>query len=173
MEGKIALANEGAHSRPRIIHAGGDATGAVIETTLLKLIQLSAITLLEHYLVTDILVDRGKGSWSRGVGHGPVAEVRSFGCRVLIMAAGGAGRLYRVTTNPSVATGDGIALAYRAGAEVMDLEFFQFHPTVLHLPGAPPFLISEAVRGEGALLLNATGGRFMPEYHPQAELGPP
>lgn len=171
VEGKIALANEGAHSRARVIHAGGDATGAVIETTLLRVIQLSAITLLEHHLVTDILVDGGKVAGVE-VLDTVRSQMRSYGCRALIMATGGAGCLYQVTTNPSVATGDGIALAYRAGAEVMDLEFFQFHPTVLHLPGVPPFLISEAVRGEGALLLNATGVRFMPKYHPQAELAP-
>jgi len=95
-----------------------------------------------------------------------------FGCRFLILASGGCGQLYKVSTNPQVATGDGVALAYRAGAEVMDMEFIQFHPTALRLPGVPAFLISEAVRGEGGLLRDESGRRFMPDYHPQAELAP-
>ncbi|MEE8205112.1 MAG: FAD-binding protein, partial [Dehalococcoidales bacterium] len=93
-----------------------------------------------------------------------------FGCRFMILATGGAGRLFRFSTNPPVATADGIALAFKAGAEVMDMEFFQFHPTVLHLPGVTPFLISEAIRGEGGLLRNADGVRFMPGYAEKAEL---
>ena len=95
-----------------------------------------------------------------------------YGCQHLILATGGAGQMYRVSTNPAVATGDGIALAYRAGAEIMDMEFVQFHPTALRLPGVQPFLISEAVRGEGGILRDTAGERFMPEYHPKAELAP-
>lgn len=97
---------------------------------------------------------------------------QSFECRNLILATGGAGQLFKFTTNPEVATGDGVALAFRAGAEIMDMEFFQFHPTALHLPGVEPFLISEAVRGEGGILRNIKGEAFMKGYTPQAELAP-
>src|SRR5439155_7938136 len=95
-----------------------------------------------------------------------------YECRHLVLATGGAGQMYRVSTNPQVATGDGIALAYRAGAEIMDMEFVQFHPTALRLPGVQPYLISEAVRGEGGILYDTTGVRFMPDYDPRAELAP-
>ena len=98
-------------------------------------------------------------------------EFTDYSCRFLILATGGAGQLYSHTTNPEIATGDGIALAYCAGAEIMDMEFVQFHPTALRLPGAQPFLISEAVRGEGGILADVTGERFMPEYHERAEIG--
>jgi L-aspartate oxidase len=104
--------------------------------------------------------------------HTESGEVNEYSCRHLVLATGGAGQLFRVSTNPEVATGDGIALAYRAGAEVMDMEFFQFHPTALRLPGVQAFLISEAVRGEGGVLRDVSGERFMPEYHPKAELAP-
>ena len=99
-------------------------------------------------------------------------ETSEYSCRHLVLATGGAGQMYRVSTNPAVATGDGIALAYRAGAEVTDMEFVQFHPTALRLPGVQPFLISEAVRGEGGVLRDVRGKRFMPDYHPMAELAP-
>ncbi|MCL5076238.1 MAG: L-aspartate oxidase [Chloroflexi bacterium] len=169
VEGQVALGMEGGHSLPRVLHAGGDATGARIETTLSHLARSSAVTILEYHLVTEIAVD------AEGV-QGVVAldcrsgEYRQFGCRFLVLASGGAGQLFLFNTNPEVATADGVALAYRAGAVIQDMEFFQFHPTALRLPGAPPFLISEAVRGEGGILVNTAGERFMPRYHPKAEL---
>ncbi|MBI1885314.1 MAG: L-aspartate oxidase [Chloroflexi bacterium] len=169
--GEIALSQEGAHSVPRVVHAGGDSTGAHIELTLSGIVKLSRVTVIEESLAARIVVEGGHVTgidaleWRSGT-------ARRFECRHLILATGGAGQMYRVSTNPTVATGDGIALAYRAGAEVMDMEFFQFHPTALRKPGVQPFLISEAVRGEGGLLLNVRGERFMPEHHPKAELAP-
>jgi L-aspartate oxidase len=171
IDGEVALGREGAHSRARILHAGGDSTGAHIELTLSEVARHSNVTILEYSQAVDILVEDG-------VAKGVVAlDARSnvteeFACGHLILATGGCGQLYRVSTNPAVATADGVALGYRAGAEVMDMEFIQFHPTALRLPGAPVFLISEAVRGEGALLVNATGERFMPGYDARAELAP-
>ncbi len=198
--GEIALAREGAHSAPRVLHAGGDSTGAHIELTLSSLAQHSKITVLEYTLATEILLadERGVGATFRSpagarpstgsgrAGSAPlqraVAGVRAlnertgvttdYAGRHLVLATGGAGQLYRVTTNPEVATGNGIALAYRAGAEIMDMEFFQFHPTALRMPGVQPFLISEAVRGEGGVLLDSDGVRFMPEYDERGELAP-
>lgn len=171
VDGEVALGREGAHSRARILHAGGDSTGAHIELTLSEVARHSRVTILEHAQATEITVEDG-------VAKGAVAldartnRTEAFECNHLILATGGCGQLYRVSTNPTVATADGVALGYRAGAEVMDMEFIQFHPTALTLPGAPVFLISEAVRGEGALLLNAKGERFMPRYDERAELAP-
>jgi L-aspartate oxidase len=156
---------------PRILHAGGDATGAQIETTLSHQIRMAQIPVLEHCLATRILKENGivcglETFDTRTCG------AQQFGCRNLILATGGAGQLFKFTTNPEVATGDGVALAFRAGADIVDMEFFQFHPTALHLPGVEPFLISEAVRGEGGILRNAKGEAFMKGYAPQAELAP-
>jgi len=180
LHGEIALAREGAHSLPRILHAGGDSTGAHMELTLSSLAQQSNITVLEFTLATEILTEPDDNVGVHG--RAPVVGVRAldersgrstdYPCRHLVLATGGAGQLYRVTTNPDVATGNGIALAYRAGAEIMDMEFFQFHPTALKLTGVQPFLISEAVRGEGGLLIDVDGARFMPEYDDRAELAP-
>jgi len=181
--GEIALAREGAHSAPRVLHAGGDSTGAHIELTLSSLAQHSKITVLEFTLATEIVLPNvPAGAQHAAPLHRAVAGVRAldersgrttgYACRHLVLATGGAGQLYRVSTNPEVATGNGIALAYRAGAEVMDMEFFQFHPTALRLPGVQPFLISEAVRGEGGVLLDSDGVRFMPEYDERGELAP-
>jgi len=198
LHGEIALAREGAHSLPRILHAGGDSTGAHMELTLSSLAQQSNITVLEFTLATDILLQptAAVGATFRSPAspahpelvegpepvEGRVRGVRAldqrsgrstdYACRHLVLATGGAGQLYRVTTNPDVATGNGIALAYRAGAEIMDMEFFQFHPTALKLPGVQPFLISEAVRGEGGILIDVNGARFMTEYDDRAELAP-
>ena len=171
VNGEIALAKEAAHSVFRILHAGGDATGAHIEVTLSKRARASKIKVLEDCLVTEVLVEKGsvRGVKALDCHTGSVEE---FDCRFLVLATGGAGQLYKFTTNPDVATGDGIALAYRAGAEITDTEFFQFHPTALRLPGVPPFLITEAVRGEGGVLRNANGHRFMPDYAPEADLAP-
>lgn len=171
VNGEIALTKEAAHSVPRILHAGGDATGEHIETTLSGQVRRSRIKILEYCLATEIMMEDGRVSGVK------VLDIRSgsteeFYGHFLILATGGGGRLYKYTTNSEVATGDGIALAYEAGAEISDMEFFQFHPTAIRLPGVPPFLISEAVRGEGGVLRNVEGNRFMPDYAPEAELAP-
>lgn len=171
VHGAIALAREGAHSQPRVLHAGGDATGEHIERVLGTLARQSSIAVQEHSLVADIHVEEGIAR-SVSVFDSRTTTVEEIGCRFLVLATGGAGRLFRLTTNSEVVTGDGVALAYRAGAEIMDMEFFQFHPTALRLPGAPVFLISEAVRGEGGILRNEAGRAFMAGYSPQAELAP-
>ena len=177
--GELALGREAAHSRSRIIHAGGDRTGAHIELSLSGLARLSGATVLEHRLVERLLIEDGRitGAATLATEGAPLRE--EFAGRQVILVTGGAGQLYDITTNPAVATGDGVALAYHAGAELQDMEFIQFHPTALRLPGVPTFLISEAVRGEGAILRAAEGptgrtaGRaFMAEYHPAAELAP-
>jgi len=169
VEGQVALAREGAHSVPRVLHAGGDATGANIERTLSYRVRLAGIEILEHRLVIGIAVG------TEGVAGVRVQDTRDgrevdIAGRTLVLATGGAGQIFKFNTNPEVATGDGVALAYRAGADVVDMEFFQFHPTALYLHGAPPFLISEAVRGEGGILRARDGRRFMSEYDPRAEL---
>lgn len=171
LEGEIALTREAAHSMPRIVHAGGDATGEYIESTLSEQVLISGINVLEYCLATEIVIDNGqvKGIKATDFRSGLSAE---YGCRFVILASGGSGRLYKYTTNSDTATGDGLALAYRAGAEITDMEFFQFHPTALRLPGVSPFLISEAVRGEGGILRNVDGYRFMPDYDPAGELAP-
>jgi L-aspartate oxidase len=171
LDGEIGLTLEAAHSTPRILHAGGDATGEHIELTLSKRVRSTKILVLEHHLATDIIIENGKFGGIKVLNCKSGAS-EEFESRFLILATGGAGRLFRFSTNPEIATGDGIALAFRAGAEIVDIEFFQFHPTVLYLPGVTPFLISEAVRGEGGLLRNIDGVRFMPDYAPQAELAP-
>jgi len=169
--GALTLANEAAHSVPRILHAGGDATGQHIEMTLASVARLSNISILENKLVTEIMVDNNH---AQGVitFDGITGETEEFLGDYIILASGGAGQLFRYTTNTSVATGDGVALAYRAGAEIVDMEFYQFHPTALRLPNAPSFLISEATRGEGATLVNQTGQPFMHHYHPLSDLAP-
>jgi len=171
IDGEIALTKEAAHSVPRILHAGGDATGEHIEVTLSNKVRSSKIQVLEDCLATEILVKRGvtKGVKALDCHTGSIEE---FDCRSLILATGGAGQLYKYSTNSDIATGDGIVLAFNAGAEIVDMEFFQFHPTALRLPGVTPFLISEAVRGEGGVLRNVDGYRFMPDYTPEADLAP-
>jgi L-aspartate oxidase len=172
LHGEIALAREGAHSVARVLHAGGDATGAHIELTLSSVARHENITVLEHTIATEIVGDMlGPVSGIRAL-NTQTGEAAEYDCHHLILATGGAGQLFRISTNPDVATGDGIALAYRAGAEITDMEFFQFHPTALKMPGVQPFLISEAVRGEGGILRNIHGERFMPDYHHLAELAP-
>ncbi|MFE6967430.1 L-aspartate oxidase [Agromyces sp. NPDC057679] len=164
---------EAAHSRARIVHAGGDATGAAIEAALVGTVRRRAVRIDERTMLLDLLVEPGPGGRRAVVGarlldeHGAIVERRAD---AVVLATGGSGRLYRHTTNPDVATGDGVAAAWRAGSAVADLEFTQFHPTALAAPGTP--LISEAVRGEGAVLRDAAGHRFMPHVHPDAELAP-
>ena len=171
LNGEIALTREAAHSVPRVIHAGGDATGEHIEVTLSQQVRSVPIKVLEYCLASEILVDKGKVKGVRALDC-RAGSVDEYTCRFLVLATGGIGRLFKYTTNSDVVTGDGVALAFEAGAEISDMEFFQFHPTVLRLPGVAPFLISEAVRGEGGILRNVEGRRFMPDYTPEAELAP-
>ncbi|MEO6397982.1 MAG: L-aspartate oxidase [Tepidiformaceae bacterium] len=168
---EVALGREAAHSHSRILHAGGDRTGAEIETALSAAVSDPAITVLDYTLATEILQDRGRAAGVRAVNL-RTGEQETYETANVVLATGGAGRLFSHTTNPEVATGDGISLAFEAGAEVVDLEFYQFHPTALRLDGAPPFLISEAVRGEGAVLTNLEGEPFMRRYHPLEDLAP-
>ena len=172
-DGEVSLGREAAHRMPRVLHAGGDATGARIELTLSSLAHHSRISVQEYVTTTRLLLDE-QGDRVVGVAGlvgGAGAEVEYYAAHT-VLATGGAGRLYRYTTNPEVTTGDGVALAYQAGAAVMDMEFYQFHPTALRLPGAPPFLITEAMRGEGAELHNVHGDAFMTGYHPHGDLAP-
>ncbi|MSQ12163.1 MAG: L-aspartate oxidase [Dehalococcoidia bacterium] len=171
-QGEVLLAREGAHSAPRVLHAGGDATGANIETALVERVEVSRVKVMENTLVTRINTDDAGSIEGTRVLNVRTGEETEFKARVVVLATGGAGRLFRSTTNPEVATGDGVALAFRSGASIMDMEFYQFHPTALHLKGAPTFLISEAVRGEGGILRNGRGEAFMKGYHTLAELAP-
>ena len=179
-DGRIALTREGGHHADRILHAGGDATGAEVSRALLaRLDQLmDEIEVVDHALVLDLLRDtdgRAAGLTLHVMGEGARDGVGAVRARAVVLATGGLGQVFNATTNPSVATGDGVALALRAGAQVADLEFVQFHPTVFWLGegarGQQP-LISEAVRGEGAFLVDAKGERFMTEVHELADLAP-
>ncbi|GIP36355.1 L-aspartate oxidase [Paenibacillus sp. J2TS4] len=169
--GQFALTKEGAHSKRRILHANGDATGHEIVRALSeKALQHSNIEVWDDHYVIDLITQAGEcyGAWVQKP-DGSKIYVQG---KATILCSGGTGQLYRYTTNPVIATGDGVAIAYRAGAVIRDMEFIQFHPTALVYPGAPRFLISEAVRGEGAVLRNIRGERFMEHYHPQLELAP-
>ncbi|HEX4620201.1 MAG TPA: FAD-binding protein, partial [Myxococcaceae bacterium] len=169
--GELMLTREGAHSRSRILHANGDATGKEIAVSLLRHVRtLPNVRLMEWTTGIDLLVEDGRVTGATLLdGEGGILTVQA---RATLLASGGAGQVYSDTTNPAVATGDGIAMAYRAGAAVSDMEFYQFHPTAFSQPGAPRFLLSEALRGEGATLVNARGARFMHRYHPLLELAP-
>jgi L-aspartate oxidase len=170
--GELALTKEGAHSRRRILHAHGDATGAEIVRALAEQAQAHPnITIWDKHYIID-LVTNEEGACTGALALKPDGTLVYVHGDATILCTGGAGQLYRYTTNPEIATGDGIAMAYRAGALIRDVEFIQFHPTALCYPGAPRFLISEAVRGEGAVLRNIKGDRFMYDYHPQLELAP-
>ncbi|NJC22767.1 L-aspartate oxidase [Arthrobacter pigmenti] len=168
-DGALAVGHEAAHSAPRILHIGGDATGAGIADPLVRAVESDPrITILEHTFLADLTTSGGQVTGAvvvRGSGESVPLETDA-----VVLATGGAGGLFRHSTNPSVATGDGVAAAWRAGAVVADLEFFQFHPTSLDVDGHP--LISEAVRGEGAVIRDAAGHRFMGDYHPDGELAP-
>lgn len=177
--GDLALTREGGHLRHRIAHAGGDATGAEIERALIAAVKATeGIEIIEHALVLDLLKSADGaacGVTLHVIGAGQRDGVGAALGRAVVLATGGLGQIFASTTNPPVATGDGVALALRAGAEVADLEFVQFHPTVLWLgagaAGQQP-LISEAVRGEGGILVDVNGDRFMFGQHPLAELAP-
>jgi L-aspartate oxidase len=169
--GELMLTREGAHSRNRILHANGDATGREIGRALLaRATATPGITLLPWTLLTDLVTADGRVVGARLLDEG--GAIQTVQARAVLLASGGAGQVYRDTTNPAVATGDGIAAAHGAGAELADMEFYQFHPTALSLPGVPRFLLSEALRGEGAWLVNASGERFMHRYHALLELAP-
>ncbi len=164
--GSLALAREGGHSRPRVVHAGGAATGAEVERALVDATYRSASAVLEGWFALDLLVEDGRCVGVRALppgGDGPV-EVRAGH---VVLATGGAGQLFSVTTNPSESTGDGVAMALRAGVPTGDLEFVQFHPTALHHPAMPRPLLSEALRGHGALLRDRDGERFVDELAPR------
>jgi L-aspartate oxidase len=169
--GELMLTREGAHSRNRILHANGDATGREIGRALLARASATpGITLLPWTLLTDLITSDGRVHGATLLDEN--GEIRTVHARSVLLASGGAGQVYSDTTNPAVATGDGIAAALAAGAELADMEFYQFHPTALSLSGVPRFLLSEALRGEGAWLVNAAGERFMHRYHPLLELAP-
>lgn len=168
---QIALTREGGHRRRRILHAGGDATGLEIERVLARAALTNAnIQVVDATSAVDLLTDQGQCYGALGLDK--AGQLTAFLAKATILATGGAGQVYKYTTNSPVVTGDGLAMAYRAGAQLMDMEFFQFHPTALRLSGAPCALITEAVRGEGAHLLDVNGRRFMPAVHPLAELAP-
>ena len=167
---KLSFTREAAHSKKRILHASGDSTGMEIGRVLINHIKsLPDVTRYPYSTATDLIMDDGICLGARVLSAGDLTTIYA---RATLLATGGAGQVYSRTTNPDVATGDGLALAYRAGVVLEDMEFIQFHPTALFLPGAPHFLLSEAMRGEGALLKNVNGNSFMPKYHADAELAP-
>lgn len=167
LAGKWELAREGGHSTARVVHAGGAATGAEVERTLVEAARTSAAHIWEGWFARDLVVEGGR---CRGItAVGPAGQVVELRARHTLLAAGGSGQLYAVTTNPAQSTGDGVAMALRAGVPVADVEFVQFHPTALHGPAGrgPRPLLSEALRGEGALLRDAAGRRFVDELQPR------
>lgn len=170
--GELAFTREAAHSRRRILHARGDSTGSEIVRSLLAYARrLPQITFMAHAATLDLLVEDGR---CVGVQFIDPSEnlLREMRAKAVVLATGGAGQIYSQTTNPEVATGDGMAMAYTAGAQICDMEFVQFHPTVLAAPGAPRFLLSEALRGEGGKLRNDAGETFMHRYDERLELAP-
>ena len=170
--GHLLFTREAAHSRRRLLHAGGDATGSEIVRALLARSRAERrIEFVPHAATEGLVVEEGRCAGVRFLD--PLTRAaREMRARAVVLASGGAGQLYLHTTNPAVATGDGAAMAHLAGAQVADMEFVQFHPTALNLEGAPRFLLSEAMRGEGGVLRNADGKRFMTRYHAGAELAP-
>ncbi|KGN89987.1 aspartate oxidase [Porphyromonas crevioricanis] len=170
--GHLALGLEGGHHHKRILHAGGDATGRLVTTFMIGEVHRSKqIEIFDHHFVAELIIRSAHciGCWVYREGD---CSPEAFYASAVVLATGGAAALYRPTTNPPTTLGDGLALALYAGASLADMEFVQFHPTALYLPDKPSFLISEAVRGEGAYLLNKEGKRFMLEKHPLAELAP-
>jgi L-aspartate oxidase len=182
-DGRISLGKEGGHSKRRVLHVK-DVTGKAIEEALLANIAKQGVDLFEHYFAIDLITskklkklgmrngsdtDRVEGIYFLDAESGEVITVKA---PVVLLATGGAGQTYLYTTNPGIATGDGIAIASRAGLSVMNLEFIQFHPTTLHSPEGDRFLITEAVRGEGAKLIDSRGRPFLKKYHPLADLAP-
>ncbi|WP_442505925.1 L-aspartate oxidase [Novipirellula sp. SH528] len=170
-DGNLALGREGGHSRERIVHAQGDATGAEIMRAVIdRTRSLPNVEIWDNAFTVDLLTYEGR---CRGaIIVGPDNRPLMVWAKETILCTGGTGQVYRESTNPPVATGDGLAIAYRAGVQLRDMEFIQFHPTVLYIAGSSRSLITEAIRGEGAHLVDAAGHRFMPEYDPRAELAP-
>ena len=169
---KLAFTREGAHSRSRVLHAHGDSTGAqILRALMVKVKTLPTIEIRPHTFVTDLLLD---GVRVAGVEYidTKASRLRTIEANGVVLATGGMGQVYKETTNPDVACGDGVAIAYRSGAMLSDLEFIQFHPTALYAKGAPRFLLSEALRGEGAILRNIDLHRFMTHYNEAGELAP-
>jgi L-aspartate oxidase len=163
--GDLSLAREGGHSRPRVVHAGGAATGAEVERALVEATRASAGAVLERWFALDLLIEGGR---CRGVlARPPVGAPVEIRAEHVVLATGGVGQLFAVTTNPPEATGDGVAMALRAGIPVADVEFVQFHPTALHHPAMPRPLLSEALRGHGAILRDGRGQRFVDELAPR------
>jgi L-aspartate oxidase len=163
--GDLSRAREGGHSMPRILHAGGAATGAEVERALVAAVETSAAAVLEHWFALDLLIENGRCAGVLALD--PAGRPERVEATHVLLACGGAGQLFAVTTNPAEATGDGIAMAIRAGVPVADLEFVQFHPTALHHPAMPRPLVSEALRGHGAVLRAAGGRRFVEELAPR------
>jgi L-aspartate oxidase len=171
-DGKLDLAMEGGHSHRRVVHARGDATGSEVEEALGQaLVRDSEAEVMEYIFVVDLLLEDGsfKGVLAFDTRRKTLMVIWA---QAVVLATGGMGEVYLVTTNPTICTGDGIAMAFRAGARVSDVEFVQFHPTALHIPEEPKFLISEAVRGDGAVLVDFEGERIMEGVHPLADLAP-
>ena len=170
-QGQLLLGHEGAHSHRRILHSGGDATGRGIQLGLLKTLQREKLKVLTFHRLLRLITEDNecRGAVIVDLGSGEQMQIQA---RAVVLASGGYSQVYQETTNPSTSTGDGICAAFDAGALIRDPEFVQFHPTALFLAGAPRFLISEAVRGEGAILRNAKGEAFMKDVHTMAELAP-
>jgi L-aspartate oxidase len=185
-EGPIALGREGGHSRARILHVDGDATGRELSRVLVEQVKKAErVRYFANCFVLDLVTTEGGGSTPHPCGEGsqtgrcvgaitwhPKYGLQMIWAKATILASGGCGQVDRESTNPAIATGDGLAMAYRAGAVLADMAFMQFHPTTLYVAGASRSLITEAVRGEGAHLIDRNGQRFMPQYHEQAELAP-
>ena len=167
---QLLLAREGGHSLARVVHAGGDATGAEIERALVAAVERGDISVREGWFAIELLVERGQCTGV--VALRPDGEVEYVRAVDVVLATGGVGQCFAVTTNPTLSTGDGVALALKAGVACADLEFVQFHPTALHHPSMPRPLLSEALRGEGAVLRDLDGYAFMPGIHPMADLAP-
>ena len=168
--GQLLLAREGGHSLARVVHAGGDATGAEIERALVAAVERGEISVREGWFAIELLVERGRCTGVLALR--PDGEVEFVRALDVVLATGGVGQCFAVTTNPTLSTGDGVALALKAGVACADLEFVQFHPTALHHPSMPRPLLSEALRGEGAVLRDTDGRAFMAAVHPLADLAP-
>ena len=183
-DGRISLGKEGGHSKRRVLHVK-DVTGKAIEDALLTAIAKEGVDLFEHYFAIDLITAKKvrklgfevEGEEDRVLGlyfyDGVEKQVQTISSPAVLLATGGAGQTYLYTTNPSIATGDGVAMASRAGLSMMNLEFIQFHPTTFHSLNGDRFLITEAVRGEGAKLIDGKGQAFLKKYHPLADLAPP
>lgn len=169
--GELALTLEAAHSRPRVLHSADTTGHAIVSTLAARVLEQPHIQIFEHSFALNLWLHPQTGR-CQGIRLLTQGRVQRLVAKAVILATGGGGQVFAQTTNPGVSTGDGVAMAWRAGATVRDLEFFQFHPTALMVPGAPHFLISEAVRGEGAHLVDEKGDRFAFEYHPDGELAP-